>query len=150
MAVIATAELTVDSPLERAFQQFNDFSSWDLWMPPMLRPISGPSRELREGDRVCVAFVNGRARVRTDLTVIRMRPNRELCWRAGVPGVLVGEHSFFFREQAGRTLVRSEEPFAGLLAIAPLARPLERAATAFGAKVLEHFAAFLRQKRSVP
>lgn len=147
MGVIATAELTVDAPVERAFRSFSDFSSWDLWMPQTLRPISGPSRALREGDRLRVAFVNGRARVRTELTVIRVRPNRELCWRAGVPGVLVGEHSFFFLEQAGRTLLRSEEPFAGLLA-APLARPLERAASEFGATVLEHLAAFLQKSQS--
>jgi hypothetical protein len=150
MGVIATAELTIDTSVERAFQQFIDFPSWDLWMPENLRPISGPSRGLREGDLVKVAIGNGRARVNCELRVIRVRPNRELCWRGGLPGVLIGEHSFFFRELANQTALRSEEPFAGVLAHGLLGRRLERAASEFGASVLSRFAAFLRNPHTVP
>lgn len=147
MAVIATAELMIDVPLSVAFQRFTDYSSWDLWMPPLFRPITGPSRQLRAGDYITVDMGEAGRRVRTELNVIRVRPNRELCWRAGIPGVLVGEHSFFFTETAGRTTVRSEEPFSGLLAHRPLANAIERSAARLHNQMLAGFATHIRAMR---
>ena len=147
MAVIATAELTIDVPLPVAFQRFTDYSSWDLWMPPMFRPITGPARQLRIGDTVKVDVGEPGRRVRTELNVIRVRPNRELCWRAGVPGMLVGEHSFFFSEQAGGTAMRSEEPFSGVLARRPLSSVIERSASRLHGQMLAGFAAHVRGLR---
>jgi hypothetical protein len=147
MPVIATAELTIDVPLPVAFQRFTDYSTWDLWMPPLFRPITGPSRQLRTGDLVKVDFGEAGRRVRTELNVIRVRPNRELCWRAGVPGVLVGEHSFFFTESAGKTALRSEEPFSGVLAHRPFAQAIERAAARVHNQMLSGFATHVRALR---
>ena len=93
-------------PLSTAFDRFVDFSTWDLWMPRGMRPITGPARALREGDSFKVAVGPG---LQTTLTVMRVRPNIEICWNGGVPGGLTFEHSFFFRAQDGGTCVRSEE-----------------------------------------
>src|SRR5262245_48681242 len=144
MAVIATAEEIIEAPVARAFQRFIDYSAWDLWMPAVLKPIAGPARELRAGDSVTVSFGDGARRVRTELKVIRVRPNRELCFRAGVPWVLVGEHSFFFAEQDGKTSVRSEEPFSGMLAQRLMARVIERVAGEVHTQILSGFAAHMR------
>jgi hypothetical protein len=147
MGVIATAELTIDAPVQLAFQRFIDFSAWDLWMPPIFRPITGPARSLRAGDVVTIDVGEGRHRLRTELNVIRVRPNRELCWRAGLPGVLVGEHSFFFADRGGKTAVRSEEPFSGVFAHRPLAGVVERAATRVHTQMLAGFATHMRGVR---
>ncbi|HKP61119.1 MAG TPA: hypothetical protein VJV78_30520 [Polyangiales bacterium] len=144
MAVIATAEEIIEAPVARAFQRFIDYSAWDLWMPAVLKPIAGPARELRAGDSVTVSFGDGARRMRAELNVIRVRPNRELCWRAGVPGLLVGEHSFFFAEQDGKTSVRSEEPFSGMLAQRLMARVIERMAGEVHTQILSGFAAHMR------
>lgn len=144
MAVIATAEELIEAPLARAFQRFIDYPAWDLWMPSVVRPIAGPARELRPGDAVTVSFGQGKRRMRAELSVIRVRPNRELCWRAGLPGLLVGEHSFFFAEQAGKTAVRSEEPFSGMLAQRLIAGLIERKAADIHAQILSGFAAHMR------
>ena len=147
MGVIATAELMIDAPLHLAFQRFIDFSAWDLWMPPVIRPITGPARALRTGDQLTVDLGEGRHRLRTELNVIRVRPDRELCWRAGLPGVLVGEHSFFFADHDGKTVVRSEEPITGVLAARPLARMIERTACRVHAQMLAGFATHMRAAR---
>jgi hypothetical protein len=137
MPAIAVAELTVPVPVERAFERFIDFATWDLWTPKGFRPISGPARALREGDRFTMSIGPG---LPSRLTVIRLRPNTEICWRGGVPGVLVGEHSFFFEADGAGTRMRSEEPFAGLLARGPLGAALEREASRVGLRTLERFA----------
>lgn len=139
MSAIAVAELTVDAPIERAFASFVDFSSWDQWTPKGFRPISGPSRALREGDRFTMALGPGPGLPMT-LTVIRLRPNKEICWKGGLPGVLVGEHSFFFEADGSKTRVRSEEPFSGVLASGLLAGAIEREAVKTGERTLERFA----------
>ena len=144
MAVIATAEELIEAPVARAFQRFIDYPAWDLWMPAVLRPIAGPARELRAGDSVTVSFGEGTRRMRAELKVIRVRPNRELCWRAGVPGLLIGEHSFFFAERAEKTAVRSEEPFSGVLAQRLMARVIERKAEEIHEQILAGFAAHMR------
>ncbi len=144
MPVIATAELEIDAPLALAFQRFTDFSSWDLWMPPIFRPIAGPARQLRTGDSFTVDLGEGRHRLRAELNVVRVRLNRELCWGSGLRGLLEGEHSFFFSEHRGKTQVRSEEPMSGLLARRPLAGFLERSATRVAKQMLTGFATHMR------
>ncbi|HKU44423.1 MAG TPA: hypothetical protein VJR89_39960 [Polyangiales bacterium] len=144
MAGIATAEEIIDAPLSRAFERFVDYPGWDLWMPAILRPIAGPARALRAGDSVLVYLGEGKRRVRAELNIVRVRPNRELCWRAGVPGLLIGEHSFFFSDAGGATKLRSEEPFSGMLAQWLAARWIERVAEEVGAQILAGFASHMR------
>ena len=142
MSVIAVAERVVDAPLETAFARFIDFTSWDLFMPASLRPLTGPARALRQGDRIQLAFGPG-ARIVRDLTIVRVRPNKEICWRLHVPALIHAEHSFFFTEANGGTRLRSEEPARGLLAFGPLGRIFEREAIKVTEEVLAGFAAHI-------
>ncbi len=144
MAIIASAELVVAASASEAFRRFIDFSTWDLWMPKGFRPITGPSRPLHEGDHVKMALGPGRGLPST-LHVIRVRPDKEICWTGGVKGVLVGEHSFFFApgDDSAHTCLRSEEGFTGLLTRGPLAHLIEREASKAGELTLRSFANYL-------
>ena len=141
MGAIAVAERVVDAPLETAFARFIDFTSWDLFMPASLRPLSGPARAVRPGDRVQFAFGPG-SRIVCEVTIVRVRPNKEICWRFQLRGLFHGEHSFFFSEaHGGSTRLRSEEAARGLLVVGPLGRAFEREATRGGEEILAGFAA---------
>jgi hypothetical protein len=140
MTALAVAQTEIAIDLDRAFAGFVDFSYWDLWMPKLFRPISGPARALREGDRMLVGL--GRSgKLTSRLRVKRLRPNKEICWEAGVPGLLVGEHSFFFAHEQGVTKLRSEEPFRGLLTLGPIGRRIEQIALETGEAILSSFVA---------
>jgi hypothetical protein len=145
MALIACAELSITVPIQTAFARFIDFSTWDQWMPRGFRPISGPARQLREGDHFTMALGAGRG-LPSALTVIRLRPHREVCWKGGIPNLLVGEHSFFFNDEGRTTRVRSEEPFTGLLTLGPIGTLLRREAEKSGEHTLANFAAYLAKQ----
>lgn len=137
MTVTAEAERIAPLPRERAFELFIDYPSWHLWMPKSFQPVSGPSRPLREGDRLVVRIPPINARMR----IVRVRPNEEVCWGGGGPGVLHAEHSFYFEDEGpGRTRIRSIEPWTGLLTrIGPVAAYLHREANKIGAAQLDGF-----------
>lgn len=138
MTVTAQAERTVDLPRDRAFELFIDFPRWKEWMPRDFEPLRGPDRPLREGDVLFVRIppITGKIRV------LRMRPNEEVCWGGGAPG-LKAAHSFYFEEEGpGRTRIRSVEPWTGLLTrVGPVARFVEREANRIGAAQLDGFVA---------
>ncbi|MET0390074.1 MAG: hypothetical protein ABW321_29150 [Polyangiales bacterium] len=142
MTAIAVAERTVTAPLSVAYAQFVDYSRWDLWMPKNFRPVSGPARALQVGDTFKVAV--GPSRFLTiDLEVVRVRTDKEICWRGGRAGFLAAEHSFLFTEASGasgHTQVRSEESLNGLLVSGPLASPVERVFAEGAAGILAGFA----------
>ena len=142
MSVVAQAQLELDRPIEEVFANFVDYGTWHAWMPDGFVPVHGPKRVLRPGDRVVVRMAGAAL---ASLRVLRVRLNEEVCWRGGIPGVIVGEHSFFFEDLgAGRTRVRSEEPFSGLLTrVAPLGKRIERDASAVGRRMLENLREFL-------
>lgn len=145
MTAIAVAELTVDAPREVAFAKFIDFTHWDLWMPADFRPVAGPARALRAGDKVKVS-IGPKGRISLRLEVLRVRDNIEICWRGGPAGLLQGDHSFFFSDAAGaqaKTRIRSEEPLRGLLTIGPLGAAVERALADGASELLQRFSSFL-------
>jgi hypothetical protein len=142
MGVTAVAELLADAPLAVAFAHFSDFSTWDRWMPANFQPLGGPARRLRAGDRVKIGL-GPKGRLPLELEVIRVRLDKEVCWRAGIPGVLMGEHSILFSERDGKTRLRSEEPVTGLLTLGLLGRWVERDFTRVGTSILERFAAYV-------
>ncbi|HEX4354028.1 MAG TPA: hypothetical protein VHZ95_13965, partial [Polyangiales bacterium] len=77
------------------------------------------------------------------LRMVRVRTDKEICWRGGVPGLVMGEHSYFFSDADGKTRVRSEESFAGLLTFATLGKQIERAATQHAVRMIESFGQYL-------
>jgi hypothetical protein len=153
MTAIAVAQLIVDAPRNVAFAKFIDFSHWDLWMPADFRPVSGPSRALRQGDEIKVA-IGAKGRISLKLEVLRVREGIEICWRGGLAGLLQGDHSFFFadaqEDTASKTRVRSEEPLGGLLTLGPLGARLERAMSDSASLLLSRFATYLTSGRAVP
>ena len=146
MAAIAVAELTLDAPRQVAFSQFIDYAHWDLWLPAQIRPVSGPARALRLGDKLRVSL-GPKAVILLELDVIRMREGVEVCWRAGLPGLLSGDHSFFFSDVPGepeKTRVRGEAPVQGCLTVGPLGAGIERALADRWTALLERFSSYLR------
>jgi hypothetical protein len=146
MSVIAVAEQIVDVSLDVAFARFIDYSGWDQWMPKAFRPMSGPARALRSGDALTVG-VGRNGKLVSALVVKRVRPNKELCWAGGVPGLLKAEHSIFFSESGGKTSLRSEDVMSGLITGGPLGGFLQRAAAKTGEQILSGFAAHLSNSR---
>jgi hypothetical protein len=137
MPFTADVERTIAGPLEAVFAQFTDYPRWKEWMPSLFRPMRGPSRPLRVGDRLLVA-IGGLPSV---LTVEHVDAPYQVRWAGGVPGFLFARHTFAF-EPAGpsSTRARSIEPWSGLLTYAPLLAPrLQRAAEGGGRAMLSGF-----------
>ncbi|MDH5676888.1 MAG: hypothetical protein OEZ06_32530 [Myxococcales bacterium] len=145
MSVIARAQIELPQPISNAFAQFTDYSTWSAWMPASFRPLRGPRRALRAGDRLLVRMGPGLV---TRLEVLRLQGDREICWRGGVPGLIVGEHSFFFDDLGeDGTRIRSEEPFRGLLPrISPIGQAIAQQAGAVGEAMLRGFRDFAQSR----
>jgi hypothetical protein len=140
MTAFAVAEQIVSVPLDVAFDRFIDFSQWVHWMPDSFRPVSGPQRGLRSGDKFKVGF-GPKQRMTLGLEVLRMSTNVELCWGGG-PAILRGEHSFRFIGVDGATRLRSEESLTGLLTYGPMAKLIERECVKAAAELLARFAEY--------
>lgn len=136
MPAVSRAEIVINQPVAAVFGELIDFGRWARWMPPVFRPARGPSGPLAVADRLLVRLGGA---LPMGLRVVCVSPNAELTWRGGVPGLLVGEHSFYFDDLGGgQTRVRSEERFAGLLAHVPLLQSLvARSGEKAGAAMLE-------------
>lgn len=139
MPAVSRAEIVIDKPIAVVFGELVDFGRWARWMPSVFRPFRGPERPLSVADQIIVRLGGALPMV---LRVLRVSPNAELTWRGGLPGLLVGEHAFFFDDLgSGRTRVRSEERFEGLLAHLPLLQSLvERSGTKAGTAMLDALA----------
>jgi hypothetical protein len=136
MPVVARAEIVIEKPVAAVFGELVDFGRWARWMPSLFRPARGPLGPLAVSDRVLVLLGGA---LPLGIRVLRVSPNAELTWRGGIPGLLVGEHAFYFDDLgSGRTRVRSEETFAGLLAHVPFVQSLvERSGSKVGAAMLD-------------
>ena len=139
MGIVARAELDIDRPAAELFDKLADFGRWASFMPKGFEPVSGPQRTLAIGDVFVVQLGPG---VRSKLRVTRLQAHKEIAWRGGLPGVLVGEHAFYFEALSpSRTRVRSEEPFSGLVPSLPVLGPtIERLASAAGRQMLQALA----------
>ena len=117
MSFVAAASREVRADRAACFARFVDFPSWRVWMPPSFRPLKGPAGALAVGDSLRFRIRAGVLPVIAAARVVRLEPGREITWRGGVPGVLVGEHSFHFEDAgSGTTRVRSEETWSGAIA----------------------------------
>jgi hypothetical protein len=137
MPLIAEAERTISGPIETVFSRFIDYRSWAAWMPPKFRPMRGPSRPLRTGDRLLVRVGGLPSFLRVEL----VEGPREVCWSGGVPGVLLARHTFTFEALGEKsTRIRSSEPWTGLLVgITPIAARIKGVAERVGRAQLEGF-----------
>ena len=120
MSFVASASGVIHASRSDCFSRLRDFSTWRDWMPLSFRPVRGPQRDLEVGDRVFVRIAPTKHAVPLfiGVKIVRVTPGREITWRGGVPGLLVGEHAFLFEDaegEPGATLVRSEETWSGAL-----------------------------------
>jgi hypothetical protein len=138
MPFTAEAEITIPAPIDAVFASFIDYRTWGKWMVPVMRPVTGPARALRQGDRAFVLIGNVLPLL---LSIDRVDSPREVLWSGGIPGVLVAHHTFYF-EPVGKdqTHVRSVEPWTGLLTQPKgVAGALQRAAEVGGGRQLKNF-----------
>ncbi len=120
MSFVASASGVIHAARSDCFARLRDFPSWQSWMPGSFRPVRGPERPLEIGDRLVlrIAPTPRALPLLIVVTLVRVVPDREITWRGGVPGLLVGEHAFLFEDAEGNdgaTLVRSEETWSGVL-----------------------------------
>jgi hypothetical protein len=137
MTLVAEAELTIPGPIQAVFSQFIDYRRWSEWMPSTFRPMRGPSRPLRAGDRLLVRVTG----LPSLLRVEHVDGPREVCWGGGVPGVLRARHTFLFEAVNDRTTrIRSSEPWTGIVTNVPsVADRIQRTSERVGLAQLEGF-----------
>jgi hypothetical protein len=137
MPLVAELDHTVAGPIEAVFTQFIDYRGWHAWMPAVFRPLRGPARPLRTGDRLLLK-VGGAPSL---LKVERVDAPNTVVWSGGVPGVLHARHTFTF-EALGpdATRIHSSEPWTGLLTRIPtLAARIKKAANVGARQQLQGF-----------
>ncbi len=152
MSFVASASGVIHAGRSDCFSRLRDFPGWDAWMPPSFRPRSGPSRPLETGDRLelCIRSTPVALPLFIRVRIVRVVPDREIAWRGGVPGLLVGEHAFVFEDakgEAGATLVRSEETWSGALtSVGFAARRIGASASKIGQEQIDSLAADLAKR----
>jgi hypothetical protein len=143
MSIIAEIDTTVETSLEAAFAAFTDYRNWAKWMPRSFRPMRGPSRSLRERDRLIVRV----AGLPSLITVEQVLAPREVAWTGGAPGVLRARHTFFFEGAGDATRIRSVEEWTGVVTrVGPIARQLKRSAEKIALAQLEGFRRWTRSR----
>ena len=153
MSFVASASGVIRASRTDCFSRLRDFTGWHAWMPPSFRPRTGPSRPLQVGDRLELVIRSKPSplplfiRVR----VVRVEQDREIAWRGGVPGLIVGEHAFLFEDlegQPGVTRVRSEETWSGAFTgLGFAAKRIRASASRIGQDQIDALATALEQPR---
>ena len=153
MSFVAAASGVIPASRADCFSRLRDFSTWRDWMPPSFRPVRGPERDLEVGSRFFLRIAPTKHAVPLFIVVkiVRVTPGREIAWRGGVPGLLVGEHAFLFEDAEGApgsTLVRSEETWSGALASVNFAaKMIGASASLIGRQQIDCLAAALEKRR---
>ena len=113
-------------------------------MPASFRPMRGPSRPLRQGDRLLIRVTGLPSIIRVE----RVEGPREVCWSGGLPGVMHARHTFTFEAVGDKTTrVRSTEPWTGIVTkVKPLADRIQGAAERVGRHQLEGFGRWFSQE----
>jgi hypothetical protein len=152
MSFVASASGVIHASRTDCFSRLRDFSTWRDWMPLSFRPVRGPGRDLEVGDRVFLRIAPTKHAVPLFISVkiVRVTPGREITWRGGVPGLLVGEHAFLFEDaegEAGATLVRSEETWSGAIAgVSFAAKKIGASASLIGRHTIDCLAAAVEKR----
>ena len=77
--------------------------------------------------------------------------DREITWRGGVPGLIVGEHAFLFEDVEGKpgmTRVRSEKTWTGAITgLGFAAKRIRASASQIGREQIDALAGALERRR---
>ena len=142
MSVVARAACQVPGTPEKLFATFIDFRNWRYFMPPEFRPISGPERVLRVGDRLIMRIDTGFMRLAAPVDIFSIDAPQEIVWGGG-SALLQARHHFRFEadgDNPDHTKVISDEVWTGLLARMPrLGRKIQRQAERVGQAQLDGF-----------
>lgn len=107
-------EIEIQASPEKVWQILVDLDKWPEWNPFIHHAIG----KAKVGEKVDITFRSGSKEMTLHCTVVKVEPNRELCWKYHVilPGLFSGEHSFII-EPMGANKVRfvDREVFNGLL-----------------------------------
>lgn len=109
------SEIEILASAEQVWQLLTDFASFPQWNP-FIRHINGEAHE----DAWLEVYIQsvGAGGMKSRPTVLRAKPNQELCWFGYLlmPGLFDGEHSFII-ESLGTDRVRfvQRKIFTGLL-----------------------------------
>ena len=140
MSVVAKAERQLPGQPEKLFSSFIDFRNWRYFMPPEFRPIDGPERVLRAGDRLRMRIDTGLVRVAAPVIIFTVDAPNEIVWGGG-SALLQARHHFRFEADGEGTKVISEEIWTGLLARIPrVGRKIKQQAERIGQAQLDGFA----------
>ena len=110
-------EIEIDAPPSAVWNVLNDTEKYPAWNP-FIRVIEG---RFVVGSQISITIHLTEDRPQTfKPKVLVVRTGKEIRWigRLFVPGLFDGEHSFVLHETAeGRTLLRHEERFTGVLVL---------------------------------
>jgi hypothetical protein len=107
-------EIEIQAPPEQVWQILTDLDQYPGWNPFIHHAIG----KAKVGEKVDITFRTGSKEMTLHCKVIKVEPNRELCWKYHVllPALFQGEHSFVI-EPIGDNKVRfiDREIFTGML-----------------------------------
>ncbi len=107
-------EIEIRSTQERIWRILTDFARYPDWNPFIHHAIGTP----KLGEKVDITFRSGPSEMTLHCTVIKAKPNQELCWQYHVifPFLWKGVHSFTINPiGANRVRFIDKEIFSGLL-----------------------------------
>lgn len=150
MSFMASASRRIQLDPEQAFERFVDFRNWAAFMPDSFRPLRGPDRPLKPGDRLKLSLDTGALKLPVVIGVFCLDPPHEIVWGGG-NALLFASHRFGFEPaEGGGVRICSDEEWTGLLAnVGPVARRVKRQAEIVGRAQLEGFARYIERESSV-
>ena len=113
MKVLCT-EIEIRATPDKVWQVLTNLDKYPEWNPFIHRATG----KATVGEKVDITFTSGSKEMTLHCTVIKVEPNKELCWKyhVALPVLFSGEHSFII-EQVESSKIRfiDREKFSGLL-----------------------------------
>jgi hypothetical protein len=104
-------EVELNVPPERVWAKLIDFKSYPEWNP-MIPAMAG---DLTVGAKMKGKVGIGPVKAPFNCKLTTVRPNEELRWVGGVPGVMVADHRFIIEDIGdGKSVLRHHEEFTGI------------------------------------
>lgn len=109
-------EIEIAAPPEVVWDVLSAIDTWSEWNPVIGGvTLRGPLREGTPG-RLMLLLPPPVGRRTLAVRLVTVRPQRELAWKGGVPGVVQGRHGFRLEPTDAGTRLVHTEVFSGVLA----------------------------------